>query len=628
VSATSILHIPPTIPHLPPALQRVPSWLDRPEAPRDDTWRSEWAEWAETLRQFRKDATYRAETDLSYRRAQLTSAAADPAYFLAVFGHIFEPRTTDMGPPGWYPWCLFPHQVIALRQLQEAWVSKKPRSDVVWEKSRDMGASWLSMGWCAHQWLFADAFSAGVISYKEDAVDNGTSKSMFFKLRGLLGLVSRGKPPGVPEWMRPEGYIPEVHGRRLKLLHPHKDCEVVGDSTTERSGTGDRNTSRFNDEASKHELFNETMDSIRATTDHIISFSSAYTKYGTDFREYARLGRNAEEALDAGTPELVDGPRYFRMEWWMHPFHTQEWHDTERAGYSSKEAFAREVLIDYKAGDNTLLYWDEAEKMPRVDEADNPDHHLMIGIDPGKSDYTAIAFANAYGDPFWPRVRWIDSYENNNKPPIFYAWLLSGIAPIPGEVGYSLYAEYLGDNEHRIMDWMLQNWLNGRDITTVMDPAGAQMSLAAMSGDIRPEDNNFPEQLGRAVFDLRERYAKENAGCPLPTRLHIRWKHLFRTNRYEPRRDNLRSVMDNSEVSKTPGGYRLLQCWQNARRKDTGRDTIAEPGIVHDDDYHLTAASEYLACHIKERPPGAGQTGGNRTQARPRGAQRERKKAA
>jgi hypothetical protein len=175
---------------------------------------------------------------------------------------------------------------------------------------------------------------------------------------------------------------------------------------------------------------------------------------------------------------------------------------------------------------------------------------------------------------------------------------------------------------------MLQNWLNGREITVVMDPAGASMSLAAMSGDIRPEDNNFPRQLDRAVFDLRERYATEHGNCPMPSGLHVQWKHLFRTNKYEPRRDNLRSVMDNSEVSKTPGGYRLLQCWQNARRKDTGRDTIAEPGIVHDDDYHLTAASEYLACHIKERGRPGGISSGNRKQARPRGAPRERKKAA
>lgn len=631
MTPTSVIALPPVIPALPPSLQRVPSWLDHPETPMADDWRKEWPRWIENLKDFRVYKAKQTALNPSLRAAEMAECANDTAYFLAVYGWFFEPRETPLGPPNWYPWALMPHQVIALRQLRQAMHSPKPRSDIVWEKSRDMAATWTAMGEVAARWLFDDAFTAGLASYKEDAVDDGTPDSMFFKIRGLLGFLEYGESPGIPFWMKPEGFIPMVHGRRLKLNHPSKMCVIKGEATTMRTGTGFRNTLRVNDEGAKHEMLNETMGSIRATTNHILTLSSAYTKYGRDFQNLAEKARLAENALDAGTPDAVRGPRYFRMEWWMHPFHTQEWFDNEADAYISREDFAREVMIDYKAGDSTLIYFDEAEKIAThrlTDEGDNPEHDLLIGIDPGKRDRTGIVFTNLSGNPFRPTVRWFDSYEAANKPPIFYAWLLSGIPPEPGEEGYDLYAPFLGENERRIMAFMLQNWLSGREFTIVMDPAGAQVTLASMTGNIKPEDNNFPRILDQAVYDLRERYHIQHSDAPMPQGLDIRWKHLYRTNTFEPRRDNLRSVMGDSEVSKTPGGYRLLACWKDTRFQDRTRETTSEPGVIKDENYHLVAASEYTACHVKEYGrPDAVTTTGRRAQ-RDRAKQRERKKVA
>ena len=628
---SSITGVAPTIPALPPSLQRIPSWLDTPEDPSNQEWRQKWPIWGDNLIDFRVWKAEQTAKNPSLRHQEIEACANDTAYFLAVYGWIFEPRDTDLGDPGWYPWCLFPHQVIALRQWEQAWVSPKPRSDVVWEKSRDMGATWLAMGICAKHWLFDKAFTAGLVSFREDAVDDGTPDSMFFKLRGLLGLLEFGSAPGVPFWMKPDGYIPQIHGRRLKLVHPTNDCVVRGESTTARGGTGARNTLRVNDEGAKHELFKENLSSQRATTNHIISLSSAYTKYGTDFRDVANRARLAEATLDQGRPEATKGPRYLRMEHWMHPHHTPAWLEAEREGYESPESFAREVLIDYQAGNTGLIYYDEAEKIAEhrlTDAGDTPEYDLLIGIDPGKRDRTGIVFTNLHGNPFRPTVRWFDSYEASNKPPIFYAWLLSGIAPEPGEEGYDLYFPHLGDTEHRIMAWMLDNWKNGRDFTVVMDPAGAQVTLASMTGNIKPEDNNFPRLLDQAVYDLRERYHEAHTDSPLPSGLDIRWKHLYRTNAFEPRRDNLRSVMGDSEVSRTPGAYRLLECWKEARFQDRTRESTSEPGVIKDENYHLTAASEYLACHVKEygRPEPLNSTG--RRGQRERAKQRERKKVA
>lgn len=623
---TSIVATRPEIPALPPALRVVPSWLDHPEDPRSDEWRQNWVDWAENLKDFRAWATQKAATDKHYRHGQLDACANDVAYFLAVYGWIFEPRDTDLGPPNWYPWALFPHQVIALRQCQQAWASKKPRSDVVWEKSRDMGATWLAMGDCLHQWLFAPSFTAGVASYKEDAVDDGTPDSMFFKLRGMLGVLEYGESPGVPTWMRPEGYIPMIHGRRLKLNHPSKMCVIKGEATTMRTGTGFRNTRRINDEGAKHEMFAETLASLRATTNHMQSLSSAYTQYGTDFQEYAASARAAEDALDRGEPDTVLGPRYFRMEHWMHPFHDAAWLAAEEAGYSSREAFAREVLIDYRAGNDKWIYAQEAEQVPRVNEGDDPDHGLLISMDPGKEDIFAIVFSNVWGDPFRPRVRWVDSYETNRKPVEYFGHLLTGIPPQEGDVCFGHYG--FGDKEERIMAWMLKDWLNGRHVTIVMDPAGAQMTLASMSGPIKVREKNFPALLDEFVFDLRDRYHREHPDSPMPSSLNIQWKHLFSSNRYDPRRVNLRAVLADSEVTNNAGGDRLVECWMNARYQERTREATSDPKHVHDDYYHVTAASEYLASHLKVRGNPALMDSSGRKQQRPRSAQRERKKAA
>ena len=81
-------------------------------------------------------------------------------------------------------------------------------------------------------------------------------------------------------------------------------------------------------------------------------------------------------------------------------------------------------------------------------------------------------------------------------------------------------------------------------------------------------------------------------------------------------------------MATNPGTARLLTCWRECRFQERTREATSEPKPVHDDYYHLTAASEYLACDIKERGrPGGQQTTGRKEQ-RARRPQRERKQKA
>jgi len=120
----------PTIPGLPDHLQAVPT---DPAA---------WRLWAERIDAYRELIRREAGSDPATAAAVRGLAAEDPAYFLCVFGWIFEPRVKGDHRPGWRPWMLYPFQVELLRTITAAMTASGPEGDLVIEKSRDMGATW------------------------------------------------------------------------------------------------------------------------------------------------------------------------------------------------------------------------------------------------------------------------------------------------------------------------------------------------------------------------------------------------------------------------------------------------------------------------------------------------------
>ena len=80
------------IPALPQPIQVVPT---EPE---------EWLRWSKAALHFREQIRLRAATDPDLQRHLIAAAAADPAFFLTVFGAIYEPRWKGGHPPGWRPW--------------------------------------------------------------------------------------------------------------------------------------------------------------------------------------------------------------------------------------------------------------------------------------------------------------------------------------------------------------------------------------------------------------------------------------------------------------------------------------------------------------------------------------------
>jgi hypothetical protein len=120
-------------------------------------------------------------------------------------------------------------------------------SDRVYEKSRDMGASWIIIATMTWFWLDPSGgndFLWG--SRVEDYVDKkGDMRALFPKARYLLYRL--------PKWLLPPGFSPRVHDNYMKLVNPQTGAAISGESSNPNFSTGGRYLAVLFDEFAKWE---------------------------------------------------------------------------------------------------------------------------------------------------------------------------------------------------------------------------------------------------------------------------------------------------------------------------------------------------------------------------------------
>lgn len=425
------------VPGLPEHLRVVPDQL------------TEWLVWKHRTSAYREDVRRRCTGDTPAaareRATELALCADDPAYFLIMYGVVFEPRKQGDRKPGWYRWMLYASQVQTIRAIQYSMSTEElGRGDLVIEKSREMGISWLVCGWVAHQFLFADNFVAGLISRVADKVDKaGDPDTLFYKIRANLGLLDQVPPHlRLPVWMRPKGFTLEDHSSLRQITHPTKSNVIVGETTTETAGVGGRATVRINDEAARFDDFDQAWANQGGTSNHRIAISSADLK-SPGFKVLADLGRECVR-----NPQR-EGPTFLRLDWWYSPYHTDEWYRNEKARFKTDpHFFAREYEIDYYAGAGQIVYPRFAQMRP-VDAPYDPYlGRLWCAIDPGNADPTAIVWIQE--DKVRNRYRVVNSFEGRGgEDPRFFASILTGVR-VSGYNGFD-YESYPGLDA--LMEW-------------------------------------------------------------------------------------------------------------------------------------------------------------------------------
>ena len=234
----------------------------------------------------------------------------DPVRFIEDWMTTFDPRKTALP---YMPFKLFPKQRELIYKVHEA------ESDILIEKSRDFGISYLMMAYALWSWTFVKGVKVGVGSRKEKYVDNiGDPDSLFEKIRILF--------KNIPKEFKPTDY----DFLYMKIINKENGSVITGEAG-DNIGRGGRNTFYIKDESA----FYERPEKIEAA-----------------------LSQNSNKKIDISTPNGVGNPFYrrrmdgsvpvFVCDWRDDPRKDQEWYD-HQCKILEPWIVAQEIDRDYAA---------------------------------------------------------------------------------------------------------------------------------------------------------------------------------------------------------------------------------------------------------------------------------------
>ncbi len=177
-----------------------------------------------------------AARSVKARQLLLDACREDAPFFVGVFGWQYNPDDVgrEIGP-----FIPYPFQVEALLQTIHRLYTL--RKDVVWEKSRKMGASWLAQFKDDWLCLFHTRKKTLAVSHTEAAVDKSEDSDSLFWKTALIH-------EHLPDWMS-RG----VRKKKLRFYHPITKSAQTGATSTGRTGVSGRASSVFSDETALQE---------------------------------------------------------------------------------------------------------------------------------------------------------------------------------------------------------------------------------------------------------------------------------------------------------------------------------------------------------------------------------------
>jgi hypothetical protein len=249
----------------------------------------------------------------------------DILFYFNTFVWTYDPRKH----PAQLPFITWAFQDDALLEMDAAIGSH----DLVIEKSRDMGASWLCLGVFQWRWQFRELQTFLMASRKEDYVDKaGNPDSLYWKIDFIL----KHQPP----WLQPNLVRNKLHLRNLDL-----DSTIDGDSTTGDLARGGRRTGILLDEFAAveegHAILSSTADVTRTRI-----FNSTPKGTGNAFYDVVQGNTKKIRFHWIVHPEKAEGLYYDDQGLPRSP-----WYDKECERRSHPMEIAQELDIDYLGSD-------------------------------------------------------------------------------------------------------------------------------------------------------------------------------------------------------------------------------------------------------------------------------------
>lgn len=348
------------------------------------------------------------------RAERLAKLRADPALlesvkvyyrthlddFINDWGVTVDPRVASKGRSPIMPMVLWPKQREYVQWLYERWRASDPGTVV---KSRDVGISWLAMGFASGIGIFYHDVSVGFGSEKEDKVDrSGDPDCLFFKGRMFLQYL--------PSEFR-GGWTESKHSAHMRLSFPLTGSSITGEAG-KNIGRGGRKSIYFVDE-SAHVPNPKAIDaSLSANTECRIDMSSV-NGMANSFAERAH-----NPAIPRFDFALEDDPRRDAAYW------------TKKRAELDPVIFASEYLRDFSASVDGIV-------IPAIHVSAAIDAHILLGIEPQGPKRGAMdvadsgSDANAFGIAQEFLVHHVESWKGSVDLDIFHsverAFLLSDL---------------------------------------------------------------------------------------------------------------------------------------------------------------------------------------------------------
>jgi hypothetical protein len=562
--------MPLRIPGLPDHIAVVPEGLLSPDDPDQEAKREVWHQWVEAVLRYRVTRRRDIEKHPSLRRYELRFCAEHPAYWLLIWGNIFEPRS-DGSRSSDAPFLLYPFQIDLLNWFLERMDSSGADADGVVSKSRDMGASWLMCAFAVWGWLFKLPWQVRLISWREAEVDSRKPDSLFWKIDFLL--------EHLPTWMKPNGFDPERDRIKLTLVNPANGNVIAGESSTGRAMRGGRATWIGYDEAAFNPYFAESWEGTANVTNHRFAISTECLEHNDLFY---RL-RTGLELDDHHRPSVKE------LDWWLHPDHDLAWRDDmERRMASNPGAFEREVLRDPHAGSTTFVYPAARERFP-TDLDYIPGAPLYVGIDPGNNDETAIVWFQE--NPATKHMHVLNAYQNRRKVADFYGTLIKGTP-------FECYRTYetpeneesithvgVGEWSYTSQEYELMDWTRTLPKPTFYGDISGMNSLGATK-------DTFYSRLSK--FGIIVNTDRTPQGDVTANRMQART--------HKGRIEAMKELIPRLDFANTGGARLALRALQSYQWETDDRPRASEPkNPLHDWSSHLVSAMEYVAANLRIR---------------------------
>jgi hypothetical protein len=241
----------------------------------------------------------------------------DILFFINTFCWVYEPRSRDV-----IPFITWEFQDECIMQI----MGHLGKKDVLLEKSRDMGASWMVLTIFFWQWCFHPYSAMGLVSRTEDAVDKSDDPdTLMWKLDFHL--------KNLPSFLRPE--MQKNDRSSLKLKQPQNESTIVGYSATGDVARGGRKLAFMMDELAAFKA-----------DDGYAAYAS--TQHVTDSRIMLSTPQGASgifyEVANADSPDI----EVITLPWFLHPYKSVGLYRSHRVGtIMEKEVLDVEQDYDY-----------------------------------------------------------------------------------------------------------------------------------------------------------------------------------------------------------------------------------------------------------------------------------------